>query len=437
MPARETDWSKCPRSELLRREFLRCGGVVAAGSAWGTWRMMSAAAWSAASVSGAAAWLGAAGASANEVEFDGTENPRDDMDHAVREPLPRDLTVRRMASDRFELAFAPPEPRPLRLLQITDTHFGNPDPHYRTRDERTRSTIEKLIAASRPDLVAHTGDFVNNDRGADVVWDALDWMDGLGLPWVHTLGNHDIGHRPVEDIRQQMRNGILGYFDMDGRREYAYRLDVRLAAPAARASGAAHGADVNGAHANRAATAGAAHGASAAHGTDAAHDRLTGSAPAPASGEPAWSLFCFDSGYQRDGKHVPPAQLEWFRAQLAAEGSRADRPADAVVLVHIPVVEFEQLRAAGRFAGICGEGVCFETDAGRTFDALRQSSRIRAVFCGHDHENDYAGTWNDIELVYGRVTGWSGYGQLERGGRLIEIDPWNRRYRHRLLLVAG
>jgi hypothetical protein len=61
---------------------------------------------------------------------------------------------------------------------------------------------------------------------------------------------------------------------------------------------------------------------------------------------------------------------------------------------------------------------------------------VRAVFSGHDHKNDYCGHWDGIELVYGRVSGWSGYGDLQRGGRLIELDMNEPRYGHRLVFPA-
>ncbi len=132
-------------------------------------------------------------------------------------------------------------------------------------------------------------------------------------------------------------------------------------------------------------------------------------------------VFCFDSGYDEPKRNVNRQQLDWFTSQM-----RRDREQDVaspiLAMIHIPVVEFEKLRAAEKYEGIYGERVCFDNDTGDTFAAFKQSPRVRAVFSGHDHENDYRGRWDDVELVYGRVSGWSGYGDLPRGGRLIEID---------------
>lgn len=292
-----------------------------------------------------------------------------------------ELSVRHTAPDRFELDFQPAAPRPLRILQITDTHFGNPDTDHQQRDERSFEMIRRLVAQEKIDLVAHTGDFVNNDRGPDTLWNAVDFMDSLGVPWTHALGNHDIGAVPVDEFRAKSKAGLFGHFEHDGARHYAFRFDV-----------------------------------------------VRGAEP------PRFSLFVFDSGHRGPLKFVSQPQLEWFAQQIDSDtANKNDSP--AIALIHIPVVEFERLRSSGQFNGIYGETVCCETDTGKTFDRFEKSARVKAIFSGHDHENDYRGLWEGIELVYGRVSGYSGYGDLERGGRLIELDLDTGAYRHRLVFA--
>ena len=43
------------------------------------------------------------------------------------------------------------------------------------------------------------------------------------------------------------------------------------------------------------------------------------------------------------------------------------------------------------------------------------------VFVGHDHDNNYVGLHKNIALGFGQVTGADAYGELERGGRVIEL----------------
>jgi hypothetical protein len=71
-----------------------------------------------------------------------------------------------------------------------------------------------------------------------------------------------------------------------------------------------------------------------------------------------------------------------------------------------------------------GENVCFDSDTGESFARFARTTRVAGVFCGHDHVNNYHGDWEGIDLAYGRVTGWGGYGgpDWQRGGRLVELD---------------
>ena len=301
---------------------------------------------------------------------------------ATTPTAPSALEIERLDTDHFRLKFRPAEPRPLRILQITDTHFGNDEAEYHERDARTVELLKKLVATHRPDFIAHTGDFINNDRGPQISFAAVAALDSLGVPWTHSLGNHDIGHVPMDEYYKMPKRASLGYFDHAGERQRAARFDL-VTADAAR---------------------------------------------------PAFSIYAFNSGHEMPNKHVGPRQLDWFADQLQRDSS-AEVACPQIALIHIPLREFENLRAAEKFSGIFGETVCFESDEGAAFNAFRQCGRLKAIFSGNDHENDYCGQREGVELVYGRVTGYSGYGDLPRGGRLIELDPATGQYTHKLAFV--
>jgi len=296
--------------------------------------------------------------------------------------------VRRRASDHFELVFTEARPRAVRILQLTDTHFGNPDPAKRLADARTWKELPQLVRSVAPDFLMHTGDFIDNDvEGATA--EAFEAMHELGVPWALAPGNHDAGTATTltaDQYRARMAAGpgLMGAVERDGSRETACRIDMVTAA--------------------------------------------AGSAALPTA-----SLMVFDSGAREGSKNVSAGQLAWFEEQMESDRSRgATGPVYA--MIHIPVVQFERLRESGRYGGRFGEKVCFETDAGATFEALKRSGRVPAVFSGHDHENTFHGVWEGIELVYGRVGGWSAYGEGPRGGRLIELDWDSGRHQHRIVL---
>ena len=290
-----------------------------------------------------------------------------------------DLEMRPLASDHWQLIFTPDRPRPLRLLQLADTHF------HRDQERSTQATekvLRALVEQEKPDFIVHTGDFVNNDGNRPVEWSGLDVLNGLGKPWTLCLGNHDYpvqkaaGSRSLEEIRLGMERGFQGYTDRPTGRHYCYRYDL-----------------------------------------------LPGE-----KAQPAASLFFFQVGYAEGDRRISDPQLAWFAEQMQQDKERgASGP--ITVFVHIPLIEYRSLFETGKADGVKGEEVCFDSDTGASFKQFKQSGRVVGVFCGHDHVNNYHGDWQGIDLAYGRVSGWGGYGpdDWKRGGRLITLDLANPR----------
>ena len=76
-----------------------------------------------------------------------------------------------------------------------------------------------------------------------------------------------------------------------------------------------------------------------------------------------------------------------------------------------------------------GEDVCMEQEDGSSLAVLKAAG-VRACFCGHDHQNDYSGAADGVELVYGRVSRAGGYGAdiFPKGGKLITVNCRTGRY---------
>lgn len=291
-----------------------------------------------------------------------------------------DVTMQTLATDHYRLVFTPAQPRPLRLLQLTDTHFHPGD----TTNDATDRMLRTLVAREKPDFVVHTGDFVNNDSKDKVEWQGLEILNGLGTPWTLCFGNHDYpvhqapGALPLDEVRRGMKNGFQGYVDEPSGRHYCYRYDVHTRAVRAEDGGEA---------------------------------------------KPAACLFFFQVGYATGDRRISDPQLAWLTRQLEQDAKRGvDAP--ITVFVHIPLLEYHQLFESGKARGQRGEAVCYDSDTGESFEKFSASRRVNGVFCGHDHVNNFAGQWQEIELAYGRVTGWGGYGPADwpRGGRLLTLD---------------
>ncbi|RYG45957.1 hypothetical protein EON79_11350 [bacterium] len=303
---------------------------------------------------------------------------------SARTPASKSRVVR-LANDRFELICE--GPAPTRILQLTDTHFGRTDDEHVASDARSRKLIRALVDEQKPALVFHTGDFINNDK-EHPDFSAIGFMNDLGTPWSLVFGNHDHskghpGSISLDDYYARLENHATGFIGTESGREYGYRIDVRS-------------------------------------GKDA----------------PSFSLFAFNCGSPETTMKVTEGQIAWFRAQLEAD-AKAGRTQPILVMQHIPMVEYKELFDAKGAKGRQGEKVCFESDSGSVFEAYRQSGRVRAVFCGHDHVNDYLGDHKGILLAYGRVSGWSGYGDWQRGGRAIDLNLKDRTFKTRVVLPAG
>ena len=101
---------------------------------------------------------------------------------------------------------------PLRIVHVSDSHLGVDVPYA---DEHWDAVVAH-VAATRPDLVVHTGD-VSRD-GAGMPADLAHSRDRLGelpVPWLALAGNHDIGdsdddEHPVDDERRRRWHELFG-----------------------------------------------------------------------------------------------------------------------------------------------------------------------------------------------------------------------------------
>lgn len=303
--------------------------------------------------------------------------------HMLFTNQPKKAKVVRTANDRFDLVL-PKQPR-LRILQIADTHFGSPTDEERAKDLKSQALIRELIETHRPDYLFHTGDFINNDKDFPE-YGAIPFMDSLDTPWSVVFGNHDhpsdgSGQKTLDDYYKALKNSTVGFAERSGGgRDYCYRVDFRVQGH-----------------------------------------------------KPFASVFAFNTGSPTAGMMVNDTQTKWFLGQLEADKSaKVETP--ILVMQHIPTIEYRDVFAQKLAIGRQGESVCFEQDKGEIFNHYADSNRVRAIFCGHDHVNDYVGELRKVKLVYGRCSGYSGYGDWERGARIIDVDTTTGHGKSRVIL---
>lgn len=60
---------------------------------------------------------------------------------------------------------------------------------------------------------------------------------------------------------------------------------------------------------------------------------------------------------------------------------------------------------------------------------MKEQKTVEWVTCGHDHDNDFYGNYDGINLAYGRKTGHACYGpeNMQRGARVFEVtlEPYS------------
>jgi hypothetical protein len=177
-------------------------------------------------------------------------------------------------------------------------------------------------------------------------------------------------------------------------------------------------------------------------------------------GPPVAVLWFFDSrggtsygGNEAGGDDIPnwvaPETARWFRAEANALRGRYGGVLPSLAFVHIPPAAFLAAQRKGIdpavFPGV-NEDVPVAvqgtgTEDGEFMDALREEGRLgglHSVYVGHDHGNAWCALWrssNGIEgpgeegaagrsgplLCFGKHTGYGGYGDWNRGSRIVQL----------------
>lgn len=135
-------------------------------------------------------------------------------------------------------------------------------------------------------------------------------------------------------------------------------------------------------------------------------------------GQPCWDLFCLNS--QDVG--LGPASLQW----LEGAHQRGQRARHSFAVFHIPLRQYE----SSQVEGVHLEACCFEQEDGSALGRLAQVPGLQACLVGHDHINDYQVDCQGIQLIYGRATGYGGYGgeRVPKGAKLYHLNAENGRF---------
>lgn len=300
-----------------------------------------------------------------------------------------------------------------KILQLTDIHIGGGFMSF-AKDRMAMNSIKKLVNDSKPDLVIFTGDMtfpvfkagtLNNLRPAK---ELLTLMDSLGVYWTAVPGNHDVEAYNLYSYDK--------WADLYESEDYKYCLFGR-----GEPSVDGYGNQI----------------------IDIKNSR----------GEITQSLVLFDSNsYPADNKfknelngiydNIHENQLDWYKAEIGKR-SKNGKTVSSLCFFHIPLEEYktaweeykknnykdtDTVKILFGKNGEKNEEICCPEKSDNVFETFLELKSTKAVFCGHDHLNNFCADYKGIKLVYGLSIDYLAYANIankneQRGGTVITTNP--------------
>lgn len=304
--------------------------------------------------------------------------------------------VSQTSPEQSNLVTEPPVDKTLRfnkdhefvILQLTDLHYGDSN----DQNQKTTAAQEKIIQAVKPDLIVVTGDAVSG-----YVWDKktqgfykAQWelftapYRKLKTRYAYVFGNHDIEtdltpHQIGDLDRTHPYSLFNGDTTADSKGYSNYILPIFSS-------------------------------------LEGRENQQTG------------MLWMFDTRKTGcNGKEsyygcIDQEQIDWYKKQSESLKFPSGSKIPGLAFFHIPIPEYVEVWNYHYTFGSKNETVGCPSVNSNAFEAFRVGENIKALFCGHDHTNDYGGLYQGIELIYGRKTGYGSYGPInQKGGRVIKL----------------
>jgi len=257
----------------------------------------------------------------------------------------------------------------LKILQLTDLHLTYGIDAF---DRATFDGIKTLVSSDDFDLVVISGDMTLSPQGAKLFRTLIRVMEGLKTNWTFVFGNHETDFNSYSDFLNQIHDTEYLYFkvgpELEGGGVGNFKINFTK------------------------------------------------------DGNPFYSVYLMDSHAERknyteeEGEYdyIKTSQVNWYESNVSLDTT------DSIMFMHIPLRQFMN---PVNYSGTFGEDKVYAqgVDTG-LFDAIVSHGLTKGVFVGHDHLNDFSFELDGVLLAYGQVTGYNAYGNLPRGGRVIEVS---------------
>lgn len=283
-----------------------------------------------------------------------------------------------------------------KIIQFTDVHYKPGVP----ASEIAVDLIKEAIVAEKPDLVVFTGDLVWAAPAKTALDNVTAPVVESGTPWAYILGNHDdefeLSRQELIEYAMQKPYCLAEVGDKNLKGAGNYVLEVK------KASDDSIGTILY---------------------------FMDSGSYTPIKGVGKYDWFAFD-------------QVDWYRKQSEAyTKENGGKPYNGLAFFHIPLAEYAIMKANDKsvIVGNKDEKECNGVLNSGMFTAMRIAGDVMGTFVGHDHNNDYIGTYYDIALAYGRYSGGKTvYNDLGLNGcRVIELEDGKREFNTYIRLLGG
>ncbi len=244
-----------------------------------------------------------------------------------------------------------------------------------TKDRKALKMIDSLVSEVSPNMIMTLGDNTSWTFANRVAKKLAKQLDGYGIPWGVTLGNHDsegmadrVWHG---NLYESGENSIfsMGPSNIHGIGNYSVLIEDEL-------------------------------------------------------GEPLYTLIMLDSNERRaypTGEHgydfIYQDQIDWYQWTVQGIEKMTGQDVPSMLFFHIPLLEFEEAFYAvesgsipeGDYFGENQEGVYAAKINTGLFQRAIDIGSTTHIFSGHDHVNSLSVPWKGIQLTYGLKTGPASY----------------------------
>ena len=275
-----------------------------------------------------------------------------------------------------------------KIVQITDLHYKLGV----KASEQGLACVREMVQTEKPDLVVVTGDIIYSAPADSTLSVVLKTFAKLGVPFCMTFGNHDYDFKtPAVALYNQMQKTPNCVMPVLQGKNTDYSLPI-LSSNGKRTAAVLYCIDTH----NKPAIGGI-------------------------------------GGYQ----WISHNQITWYRQRSTVyKQKNGGKPVPSLAFLHIPLPEFNYATDNTQcpMYGSRLERAYSPSINSGMFASIKEMGDIMGVFCGHDHDNDYAVSYFNVLLAHGRFSGGNTeYNHLTRGARVIvlkegkrEFDTWIR-----------